>query len=138
MVSTASAGLDPAASQTITDGICTALIPDEWVENGNGRGTSPSGARFTLFGNKLAGDAAWSAAVGIVATVAAGETGKLAQSADSISFTRDDGSSFEIRRRLADRYCDLSITSGAAAPAQERALWPLIGASMAGVTTATP
>ncbi len=132
------AGLNAAASQTITDGICTALVPDAWVDLGNGRGTSPSGARFTLFGNKLVGDNAWAAAAGIVATIAANGAGKLDQSADAASFARADGSSYEIRRRLADRYCDFSVTSGLAATAEERAVWPAIGATMAAASVSTP
>jgi len=123
-------GLDPTSSQSITDGICATLIPDEWVNSGNGRGTAPSGARFTLFGNKLSGDAAWTAAADIVAALATGQGATADRTADSITFTNTAGTSFEVRRRLADRYCDFSVTSIAKAPDDERALWPAIGASM--------
>ncbi len=137
-VATAAAGLDAAASQTITDGVCTAFVPDAWVDLGNGRGMSPSGARFTLFGNKLVGDNAWAAAGGVVATIAANGAGKLDQSADAVSFARADGSSYEARRRLSDRYCDLSMTSALTATPEERAIWPAIGATMASAPVSTP
>jgi hypothetical protein len=125
------AGLNPADSQTITDGICTTLIPETWIVSNNGQGSSPSGARFTLFGNKLSGDAAWTAAAGIVATIAAGKSAQPTQTADSIVYANAAGTSFEVRRRLADRYCDFSVTSLTKVPDAERALWPAIGASMA-------
>lgn len=127
----AGAGLNSARSQTISDGICTALIPEDWAISNNGRGTAPSGARFTLFGNKLSGDAAWTAAAGIVATIAAGQDVKPDQTADSITFVNADGTTFEVRRRLAGRYCDFSVSSLTKVPDDERSLWPAIGASMA-------
>jgi hypothetical protein len=125
------AGLNPTDSQTISDGICTTLIPENWIVSNNGRGFSPSGARFTLFGNKLSGDAAWTAAAGIVATIAAGKDVQAIQTADSVTFANAAGTSFEVRRRLSDRYCDFSVSSTRKAPDEERALWPAIGASMA-------
>lgn len=125
------AGLKPAESQSISDGICTTLIPENWIVSNNGRGFTPSGARFTLFGNKLSGDPAWTAAVGIIATIAAGKGAQPTQTADSITYADAGGTSFEVRRRLSDRYCDFSVTSLTKAPDDERALWPAIGASMA-------
>jgi hypothetical protein len=130
-VASAVAGLNPADSQTISDGICTTLIPENWIVSNNGRGFSPSGARFTLFGNKLSGAAAWTAAAGIVATIAAGKDAQAVQTVDSITFANSAGTSFEVRRRLSDRYCDFSVSSLTKVPDEERALWPAIGASMA-------
>ena len=135
---TAAAGLDPSSSQAITDGICTALIPDGWVATGNGRGTAPSGARFTLFGNTLSGDADWNSAANIIATVAAGRDAIPTQTADSIAFANQAGTSFEVRRLIGDRYCDFSVTSFSKVPDEERALWPAIGASMSAAPASAP
>lgn len=134
------AGLNPATSQTISDGICSTLIPDEWTDSGNGRGFTSSGARFILFGNLISGDQAWSAAANIIATVAAGQGAKPQETADSVWYQKSDGTSFEIRRRINDRYCDFSVTSSSAAPAAEQAIWQGVGASMtaAPVSQATP
>ena len=137
--STASAtvGLNPATSQTISDGICTTLIPDDWASSGNGRGFTPSGARFILFGNVLANDAEWSAAVNIIATVAAGQHAKAQTTADSITYLSDDGTTYEVRRRVGNRYCDFSVTSSSPVSDEEHAAWLAVGASMGAATQAT-
>jgi hypothetical protein len=134
------AGLNPATSQTISDGICSTLIPDAWTNSGNGRGFTASGARFILFGNLISGDSEWSAAVNIIATVAAGQGAKPHETAGSISYQTSDGTSFEIRRRINDRYCDFSVMSTSAASADEQAVWQGVGASMtaAPAAEATP
>jgi hypothetical protein len=131
------AGLNPATSQSITDGICTTLIPDDWASSGNGRGFTPSGARFILFGNMLENDAEWTAAENIIATVAAGQHAKPQTSADSITYLSDDGTSYEVRKRIDNRYCDFSVTASSPVSDDEHAVWVAVGASMAGASEAT-
>lgn len=137
--STASAiaGLNPATSQSITDGICTALIPDDWASSGNGRGFTPSGGRFILFGNILANDAEWAAAENIIATVAAGQHAKPQTSADSIAFLSDDGTTYEVRKRIDNRYCDFSVAASSPVSGDEHAVWVAVGASMTAASEAT-
>jgi hypothetical protein len=130
-------GLNPATSQSVSDGVCATLIPDDWASSGNGRGFTASGARFILFGNYLAGDNEWTGAVNIIATVAAAVHAESHASADSISYAASDGTSYEIRRRIGDRYCDFSVTSSSPASAYERAAWLAVGASMTAASEAT-
>lgn len=131
------AGLDPATSQSVSDGVCATQIPDDWASSGNGRGFTSSGARFILFGNYLAGDSEWTAAVNIIATVAAGAHAETHATADSISYAAADGTSYEIRRRIGNRYCDFSVTSTTPASDEEHATWLAVGASMTAVSEAT-
>jgi hypothetical protein len=126
------ATLTDASGQQISDGVCRATIPDGWVDDGTGRGTTNSGARFTLFGSMLAGDAAWRAALDVVATPT---TGRLIASTQrtvaSIRVDFADNRGFEYRARFGDRYCDVYVyrTTGPV-PDQERAVWDAVIASL--------
>ena len=119
------------------NGICAMLVPDDWASSGNGRGFTASGARFTLFGNYLAGDSEWTAAVNIIATVAAGAHAESHAAADAISYATSNGASYEIRRRIGDRYCDFSVAASTPASDEERAIWVAVGASMTAASDAT-
>jgi hypothetical protein len=124
--------LTDANSQQISDGICQALIPDGWVDDGTGHGTTASGARYVLFGGVISSDAEWQAALAAVATPAAGRT--IAQSSSgssSIRVTYSGGKGFDFRKRFANRYCDFSVYRATGAiPASEQALWDPILATL--------
>src|SRR4051812_7389200 len=55
--------LTGATGQIVTDGICNATVPIDWADSGTGRGTTANGASYSLFGGKIADDAAWEQAV---------------------------------------------------------------------------
>lgn len=127
-----SGSLTGANSQLITDGVCQVVIPDDWVDDGTGRGTTPGGARFVLFGGRIRNDADWQAARDVVATPGAGT--------DVTSISRDEGSirvvyagdlGFEYRKRFDDKYCDFSVTSTRTIPEGERRYWDAVISSLA-------
>ncbi|HEY7033389.1 MAG TPA: hypothetical protein VH482_18760 [Thermomicrobiales bacterium] len=127
------ATLAPGSGQSITDGICQATIPDDWVDNGSGAGTTPSGAKYILFGGLLKTDDEWKQAVQLVKDQAGSQEGaKVSEGDDFVRVDLPDNHGFEYRKRLQDRYCDFSVTSTAAAiPDAERAIWDAIIASLA-------
>jgi hypothetical protein len=127
------ATLPSGTGHLISDGICQATIPDDWVDNGSGSGTTPSGARYILFGGLLKSEESWKEAVQLVKDQAGSQDGaKVSEGDDFIRVDREDNRGFEYRKRLADRYCDFSVTSASVAiPDQERAIWDAILASMA-------
>jgi hypothetical protein len=123
------------SGQAISDGICLAVIPDGWVDDGTGRGSTNGGGRFVLFGGSVASDAAWQAAVNVVATPTANRSiASLEQTADSIHVTFADGRGFEYRQRFGNRYCDLTVTRSTPFTPEEQAVWPAIIDTLAPVT----
>lgn len=123
------------SGQGISDGICLAVIPDGWVDDGTGRGTISGGGRFVLFGGRVATDAAWQAAVDAVATPAAGrDVATVEESADHVFVTYGDNRGFEYRKRFGDRYCDLNVTGVRPFTDEEMAVWPSIIQTLEPVT----
>lgn len=113
--------------QAISDGICLAVIPDGWVDDGTGRGATTGGGRFVLFGGRVTNDAAWQAAANAVATPAAGrEVASEERTADTIHVVFADGRGFEFRKLFGNRYCDLTVTSSRPFSPEEQAIWPAI------------
>jgi hypothetical protein len=98
-VSTETAGAQTQINgQAISDGVCLAVIPDGWVDDGTGRGTTSDGGRFVLFGGRVANDAAWRAAVNVVATPAAGRAiASDERTAETIHSVYADDLGFELR-----------------------------------------
>jgi hypothetical protein len=123
----------PGMAQTISDGICRAQIPYTWVDNGTGRGTTASGARYVLFGGSIPDDAAWQQAVALVKQYAESQPDAQIQEGDGfihVTFANDGG--FEYRGHFGRVYCDISVTSrGGAIPEIERGDWEKIIASLA-------
>lgn len=118
-----------ANGQQISDGVCQVFIPDGWVDDGTGRGTSPSGARFVLFGGSIASDADWQAAANIAATPASGRSiASVDRTATAIRILYAGDKGFEYRARFGNRYCDFTVYRVAGAiPPEEQALWsPLL------------
>ncbi len=122
------ADLTDINGQLISDGLCQALIPDGWVDDGTGRGTTASGGRFVLFGGRVSSDADWERSVEIVSTPAAGGAiGSIEREDDSIYVTYTGDLGFEVRRRFGSQYCDLTVSSSTKPiPEGERAFWPAI------------
>jgi hypothetical protein len=119
--------LSDVNGQIISDGLCQALIPDGWVDDGTGRGTTTSGGRFVLFGGRAATDSDWERAADVVGTPTAGRAiDSLEREDDAVRalFAEDRG--FEYRKRFDTLYCDLTVTSGKAVPETERAFWDAI------------
>ncbi|HET8524182.1 MAG TPA: hypothetical protein VFL82_13185, partial [Thermomicrobiales bacterium] len=107
-----SATFPPGTAQTISDGICQAQIPYSWIDNGTGRGTTASGARYVLFGGAIPDNAAWQQAITLVKQYAAGQTGSaVEQGTGFIRVTLANDTGFEYRERFGTIYCDFSVTS---------------------------
>lgn len=119
-----------------TDGICQANLPDDWVDDTTGRGTSPAGARYELFGGRIRSDEAWTEARQLVKTQAESKTGATVTETDnSIRIDLADDRGFEYRVRLGAVYCDFNVTSTRAIPEEERGQWDAIIASLAPVAS---
>jgi hypothetical protein len=122
------ATLSAANGNTISDGVCRALVPEGWVDDGTGRGTTSGGHRFVLFGGRVRNDAEWNAATDIVATPTAGKTvASIERTVDSIHVVYGDDRGFEFRKRFGDRYCDFSVASNSRSISpEERAFWSAV------------
>lgn len=123
----------PFGGQTVSDGICRATIPDDWVDNGAGSGTTPSGARYTLFGGLLTTQDGWKEAVQLVKDRAGSQDGaKVSEGNDFVRVDFKGNRGFEYRTRVNDRYCDFTVANTAIPiPETERASWDAIIASLA-------
>jgi hypothetical protein len=128
----AGTALTDANGQQISDGVCQALIPDGWVDDGTCHGTTASGARYVLFGVIISTDSEWQAAQAIIATPAAGRTiAHVSQDASSIRVTYTGDKGFEYRKRFGDRYCDFTVyRASGAVPADELAVWDQVLATL--------
>lgn len=120
--------LDSANSQVVGDGLCTASVPEGWVDDGTGRGNTPSNSRYVVFGGRVASDADWQRAVELVRTQAGTRAGATVDETDtSIRVTFADNAGFEYRARFGTRYCDFNVSrTGGAIPAAERVFWDAI------------
>jgi hypothetical protein len=127
------ATLSAANGQTISDGICVATIPDGWVDDGTGHGTTLSGAQYVLFGGRLRSDDDWKKAVDLVKEQAKlKKDAKVSEGDDFVRVDLPNDGGFEYRVRLENRYCDFSVTGGAQPiPPEERVFWDAIIASLA-------
>jgi hypothetical protein len=133
---TATAAASFAAGSAISDGICRAVVPDDWVSDGAGRGSTPSGARFALFGGMIASDESWQKGASLVETQAAAQPqATVEESTNRVAVRSSDSRSYSVRVRLADRYCDFSLTSYTAIPTAELGVLPAIEASLAAATS---
>lgn len=120
----------PGASQLISDGICQGRIPNSWADNGTGRGTTLSGARFVLFGGRLANDGAWDQAVEL-AIQAAPADAAIEEGEGFVHITFPDDGGFEYRGRFGALYCDVTVTSRRGPIAEEeRATWDAVIGSL--------
>jgi hypothetical protein len=104
--------LTGATGQIITDGICNTTIPIDWAESGTGRGTTVNGASYSLFGGKVADDAAWEQAVQLALDRAAKVAdAQVTQGDDFVRTVYPDDKGLDYRGRYDGVYCDFSVTS---------------------------
>jgi hypothetical protein len=126
------------AGQIVTDGICQANLPDDWVDDTTGRGTTSSGAKYALFGGRVRSDDAWKEAVELVKSQAEAKEGaNVTETDNSIRVDLADNRGFEYRVRFDTNYCDFSVTSTSPIPEEERGLWDGILASLAPVAASS-
>jgi hypothetical protein len=137
-VSTVAPTIISGTGQLITDGTCQANIPDDWVDDTTGHGTTSSGAKYILFGNRVRSDEAWTEAVELVKSEAESKEGSNVTEADnSIRVDFADNRGFEYRARFDTVYCDFSVTGSSPIPDEERALWDGILASLGPVVASS-
>lgn len=100
------------AGSTATDGICVITIPDDWVDDGTGRGETALGDRWTLFGGAAATDDAWTSAKDLLKTQFGNQDGAEVVEVDSmISVSLANGGGLYVRERFEGRYCEFGVTS---------------------------
>ena len=103
---------------------CRVTIPLDWVSEGDGTGTTRSGAHFTLYGGPIASDQAWTNAVNLVVTQAARRgIESLTGGDDWVMAVLSGDRGFTFRARFDDRYCDFSVSGIGAIPESERDTW---------------
>jgi hypothetical protein len=103
---------------------CRVTIPLDWVSEGDGTGTTRSGAHFTLYGGPIASDQAWTNAVNLVATQATRRgVERLTGGDDWVMALLGGGRGFTFRARFENRYCDFSVSGIGAVPESEREIW---------------
>jgi hypothetical protein len=103
---------------------CRVTIPLDWVSEGDGTGTTRSGAHFTLYGGPIASDQAWTNAVQLVAQQATRRgVDSLTGGDDWVLALLSGDRGFTFRARFEHRYCDFSVSGIGAIPESERAIW---------------
>lgn len=103
---------------------CRVTIPLDWFSQGDGTGTTRSGARFTLYGGTIASDQAWQSAVQLVAQQATRRgVDRLFGGDDWVMAVLSGDRGFTFRARFEDRYCDFSVSGISAIPQSERDTW---------------
>lgn len=122
-----------AVSGTLaSDGICQVTIPDDWSDDGTARGRTSTNARWTLFGNRLADDLEWQSAVTLLKDQQGSRPGATVdEQPDRVTVTQAEGRAIVVRRRFADRYCELSVTATGAVTPEATAVWATVTASLA-------
>ena len=125
------------AGAIVDDGICQARVPTSWVEEAAGRGTTPSGSRFVVYGNRLGGASTWENAASLFTSQleSAGATVEEGDGWVRATYPNDRG--FAYRARFEDRWCDVRLTARSGAlPAGEAQAWAAIEESLAPVPPA--
>ena len=125
----------PTATQSLagsiaTDGICQVTIPDDWADDGTGRGQTLIGDRWTVFGGTIASDDAWNRAVELVKTQVGTDGADVQQTDTSVTITQAAGRGYVHRERFDDQYCEFSVTTTADRSAEEVATWQQVSATL--------
>ncbi len=103
---------------------CRVTIPLDWVSEGDGTGTTRTGAHFTLYGGPIASDQAWQNAVQLVAQQATRRgVESLTGGDDWVMAVLSNDRGFTFRARFENRYCDISVSGISAIPQSERDAW---------------
>jgi hypothetical protein len=109
---------------TATDGICQVIIPESWFDDGTGRGATAQGDRWTVFGNAIAGDQAWTSARDLLKSQFSDESGAdISESDSTITVVLPNGRGYVVRQRFDDRYCDFSVMARQDRPEEVTAVW---------------
>jgi hypothetical protein len=115
---------------------CRVTIPLDWVSEGDGTGSTRSGAHFTLYGGPIGSDQAWENAVLLVANqVTRRGVDSLTRGDDWVMAVLSGDRGFTFRARYEDRYCDFSVSGIRAIPESERNAW---GGIIGSLTVAPP
>ena len=117
---------------TATDGICQVTIPDTWVDDGTGRGATLGGDRWSVFGNAIANDEAWTAAQDLLKSQMADREGAEITETDSvITVVLPNGRGYVVRERFDDRYCEFSVMASQDQPEEITNIWLGIASTLA-------
>jgi hypothetical protein len=119
---------------TATDGVCKVTIPDTWVDDGTGQGATAQGDQWRVFGNRIADDAAWSAARDLLKAQMSNRAGaKITEDDRTITVELPNGRGYVHRERFNDRYCEFSVMANRDEPEQVTATWLGVAATLAAV-----
>ena len=117
-----------------SDGICQVTIPDDWSDDGTARGRTSTNARWTLFGNRLADEAEWQAAVTLLKDQQGSRPGATVdERSDRVTVTQAEGRAIVVRQRFDDRYCELGVTAAGAVTPEVAAVWTSVAGTLAPV-----
>jgi hypothetical protein len=123
-----------STGSTASDGVCQVTIPDDWVDVGTGRGTTPQRDRWSLFGGSIASDAAWTSAKELLRSqMSSAPDAEIVEEGDRVVVTTPDGRRYLVRQRFENRYCELSLTATRDVSEAEQAVWQAVAASLAPV-----
>jgi hypothetical protein len=109
---TAAPTLGASTGQTVSDGICRATVPIEWVDSGNGRGVTLSNGQYMVFGGQAANDAAWEQAVQLALDEAERHPdAAITQGDNFVRIAYPDDRGLIYRGRYSGVYCDFRISA---------------------------
>lgn len=119
---------------TSSDGVCQVTIPDDWVDVGTGRGTTPQGDRWSLFGGSIASDAAWTSAKDLLRSqMSNAPDAEISDEGDRVTVRAPDGRRYVVRQRFDNRYCELSVTAAQETSDEVQAVWQGVAGTLAPV-----
>ena len=118
------------AGSTATDGICQVTIPDDWVDDGTGRGQTSLGDRWTVFGGTIASDDAWVRAIELVKAQVGTDGATVDQTDTAITITQANGRGYVHRERFGSRYCEFSVKTTADRSAEVVTEWQQSAATL--------
>lgn len=121
----------PGQGSIATDGMCQVIIPDNWVDDGTGRGATAQGDRWSVFGNHIADDQGWTSAQDLLKSQLGDEVdAKISESDTAITVELPDGRGFVLRQRFEDRYCDFTVMAEQNRPEEVTAIWQGVAATL--------
>ena len=118
-------------TQTLNLSGCRVTIPLEWISEGDGTGVTPSNAKFTIYGGKIADNAAWENAVQLVVNQANRKGAiSVTRGGDWVMAIHSGDRGFTYRVRIDNGYCDFSVSSVKPIPEAERDMWNAVAGSV--------
>ena len=125
------ADLGSIAGSTATDGICQMTIPDDWVDDGTGRGVTTQGDQWSLFGGSIADDAGWTSAKELLKSQMSGQEGvEVRDDGNIVTILVPNGRGFVVRERIENRYCEFAVTARGDRSEEIASLWTAISDSI--------